>query len=42
MLTHANGDAGSKQATRITHLHLIEDLTASGITAAQFRDSVNG
>lgn len=40
ILTHANGGAGSKQATRITYLHIIEDLTASGITAAAFRDSV--
>lgn len=38
---HHNGGAGSKQASRITYLAVIEDLTASGISAADFIASIN-
>lgn len=42
LLVHHNGGAGSKQACRVTFMHVIEDLTASGISAADFIASVNG
>lgn len=38
---HHNGGAGSKQATRITYLHLVENLTLSKITPEQFLASVD-